>query len=280
MTERFGWIIGAVVAGLALAQPARAQDMIPGGEEQWKFFAGGILARIDSGIGLDGTINNGTVIDLNSPNGNKNITNVVLGAQWRPASKHRISAMYFQSSRTRTLSIGQTVNIGNDTLVPPTTLDANAKNRFIFATYEYSFVKNENIEFAGLIGAYLNKFSADLSGTANVRSGGSTSTVTRAVAYRPSVTVPMPLIGASVDWFATPALTLGASLSGLKAKIGDVDGSVYVATVSAEYMFTRNLGAGLAYMHTDANVDITKSSFVGTIDWKNDNLLLFATLKF
>jgi hypothetical protein len=40
------------------------------------------------------------------------------------------------------------------------------------------------------------------------------------------------------------------------------------------------LGAGLAYMHTDANVNITKSSFNGRVDWRNDNLLLYATLKF
>jgi hypothetical protein len=66
----------------------------------------------------------------------------------------------------------------------------------------------------------------------------------------------------------------------LKAKIGDVKGSVFVATASAEYMFTRNLGAGLAFMHTSADVDVAKSNFTGSIDWRNNNLLLFATLKF
>ena len=88
------------------------------------------------------------------------------------------------------------------------------------------------------------------------------------------------MIGASIDWFATPALTIGGSLSGLKAKIGDIDGGVYVATVSAEYMFTRNFGAGLSFMHSEVDVDVIKPSFTGSVDWTNDNLLLFAILKF
>lgn len=269
-----------IAAGLGLAAPAQADEMIPGGQEKWKFTVGGIVARIDSGIGVDGTTQNGTLIDLGAGPGKKEATSFLLGAQWRIADNHRLTGLFFNTSRNRSLSFDKSVTIGEDTLVPPTTLASRSKNNFLFVTYEYSFVRNEDVEIAGLLGAYLNKFSVDLSGTANVRNSGGTTTVTRTVDYRPSVTVPMPLVGASIDWFATPELTLGASLSGLKAKIGDVDGGVYVAMVSAEYMFTRNLGAGLAFMHTDADVDVTKKNFVGSIDWKNDNLLLYATVKF
>ena len=45
-------------------------------------------------------------------------------------------------------------------------------------------------------------------------------------------------------------------------------------------MFTRNFGVGLTYMHTSAKVDVTKKTFDGRINWKNDNLLLSAVLKF
>ena len=280
MQIKGSWSFATLLLATVAAAPARAEDFIPGGEEQFKFTIGGVLASINSSIGIDGATNNGTLIDLNGPTGNKNATSVVLGATWRPASNHRISGMFFQTKKTRSLAFGQTVTIGDDSLVPPTTLATTAKNRFLFATYEYSFVKKNDIEIAGLLGAYLNKFSADLTGTATVKNSIGTTTVNKTVDYRPSVTVPMPLIGASLNWHASPQITLGTSLSGLKAKIGDVDGSVYVVTASAEYMFTRNFGAGLAYMHANANVDINKRSFVGTIDWKNDNVLLYATAKF
>ena len=280
MRRQVAFACGALVAGLAFAVPAHADDLIPGGEESWKITVGGVLARINAGVGLNGTTNNGSVIDLDGPDGRKNATTFLLGAEWRFAPRHRLSGLFFNTNKKRELSLKNPVNIGNDQLVPPTSLASEAKNRFLFVTYEYSFVKNQDVELSGLIGAYVNKFTANLKGTATVKNSDGTTTANKAVAYEPSVTVPMPLIGASIDWFATPALTLGGSLSGLKAKIGNVDGSVYVATVSAEYMFTRNIGAGLAFMHTDANVDVTKKSFNGTIDWKNDNVLLYATFKF
>ncbi len=280
MKTRVSLAFATLLLATVASAPLRAEDLIPGGEEQFKITAGGILAWINSGIGVDGSTSNGTVIDLDSPNGSKRANNFVLGAEWRIASRHRVGAIYFTTSKDRQLSFNQSVTIGDETLVPPTTLASTSRNRFIFATYEYSFVKNKDVELSGLLGAYVNRFSADLTGTATVQNSNGQTTVNKSVTYTPSVTVPMPLIGGSVDWFVSPRVTLGASLSGLKAKIGDVNGSVFVATASAEYMFTRNLGAGLAFMHTSADVDITKPSFTGSVDWRNDNLLLFATLKF
>jgi hypothetical protein len=270
----------ALIAVSALAQPVLAGDLIPGGEEKFKITLGGILANIDSGIGLDGTTSNGTVLDLDGINSNKKVANVVFGAQWRPGSRHRIGAMYFSTKKDRSVSFDQPITVGDDTLIPPTTLNSTSKNKFIFGTYQYSFVKKPTLEIAGLLGAYVNKFSAEISGTATVSNSSGVTTVNKTVDYKPSVTVPMPLIGASVDWYISPAFSVNGSLSGMRAKIGDVDGSVYVATVGSEYMFTRNFGAGLTFMHTRANVDVTKKTFNGRIEWKNDNLLLFALLKF
>jgi hypothetical protein len=269
-----------LVLGTGLAHPVLAADLIPGGEEHVRLTFGGIVARIDSGIGIDGTTADGSLLDLEGVSGKREIGNVVVGAEWRIAPRHRINGIFFRTSKNRALSFNQTVTIGDDTLVPPTTLASKSKNNFVFATYQYSFVKNKDVELSGLIGAYVNKFSADLTGNATVTNSGGTTTINKAVAYRPEVTVPLPLVGASVNWFASPRVTLGASLSGMKAKIGDIDGSVYVATVSVEYMFTRNIGAGVSYMHTDADVDVTRNNFVGAIDWTNDNLLGYVLLKF
>lgn len=280
MQIRVSLAFATLLLATMASAPLRAEDLIPGGEEKFKITAGGILAWINSGVGVNGTVNNGTIVDLDSPDGNKNANNFVLGAEWRIAPRHRIAGIYYTTSKDRQLSFNQSVTIGDETLVPPATLESTSRNRFLFATYEYSFVKNKDVELSGLLGAYVNKFSADLTGTATVVNSNGQTTINKSVAYRPSVTVPLPVIGASIDWFASPRITLGASLSGLKAKIGDVNGSIYVATASAEYMFTRNLGAGLAFMHTDLDVDVTKSTFNGAVNWTNDNLLLYATLKF
>lgn len=274
--------VAFVTLGVGSASAAQAEELIPGGEEKFKIVAGGVLAWIDSSVGVNGTTGTGSVIDLDGPNSDKSANNFILGAQWRMAPRHRLSALYFTTRKERTLSFDQTITIEDDTLVPPTTLSSEARNRFIFATYQYSFVRNKDVELAGLIGAYINKFTVDLAGTATVQNtnNGVTSTVTRSVAYDPGFTVPLPLIGGSIDWFATDRLTLGASLSGLKAKIGDVDGSVFVATASVEYMFTRNIGGGLSFMHANLDVDVTKKNFNGQLDWKNNNLLAYVLVKF
>jgi hypothetical protein len=272
--------LGVVVVGMAFARPALAAEPIPPGEEQFKFIIGGVVARIDAGIGVNGTTSDGTVVDLESPQGDKSATTWMLGGTWRPGSRHRISGMYFRTSKDRTLQFDETITIGDDTLIPPTTLESKSSNNFLFATYRYSFVKNPDVEIAAQLGAYINNFDIDLTGNATVSNGTGGTQVTRSVAYSPGVTVPMPLIGATIDWYATPNFSLGAGLSGLKAKIGDVDGSIYVATVSAEYMFTRNFGAGVSFMHTDLDVDVTKANFNGALNWNNDNLLFYGILKF
>jgi hypothetical protein len=282
MDRKSGITFAIAAILLAAAQPVLAEEMIPPGEEQFKFFAGGVLAWIDSGVGVNGTVSTGSLIDLEADGAGKNANNFILGGQWRFAPRHRISGMYFTTRKERSVSFDQTVTIGDDTLVPPTTLSSDSRNRFLLVDYRYSFVKNEDVELAGVLGAYINKFTVDLAGNANVQNNtnGTITTTNRAVSYSPGVTVPMPLIGGSIDWFVTPRFTIGGSLSGLKAKIGDVDGSIYVAAVSAEYMFTRNLGGGISFMHADLDVDVTKPNFNGELNWKNDNLLAYLLLKF
>jgi hypothetical protein len=257
-----------------------APELIPGGEEQFKVTFGGMIAQIGSSIGINGATNVGTEIDLGANSGKK-ANSFILGGEWRIGSRHRVTGLYFSTKKDRSLSFNQSIIIGDDTLLPPTALGAVSRNRFVLGTYQYSFLKNKDIELAGVLGAYVNKFSADISGTAKVQNvvNGTTTIVTRSVAYSPGFTVPMPTIGASIDWFISPRFTLGASLSGLKAKIGDINGGIFVGSAKAEYMFTRNIGAGLSYMHADLDVKVTKPSFTGNVKWKNDNFLAYVLLK-
>jgi hypothetical protein len=269
--------LAAMPLALVLMAPAaRAADFIPGGEEQFKLTAGGVLASFDSNVSLNGTTDDGVPIDLGGDGRSKRANNFVLGAQWRFLGRSRLTGLYFTTKKERSVTYNNSITVDDTTYDPPITLDATTRNTFIFATYEYSFVKKDNIEIAGLIGLYLNKFKVDVSGTAQ----GENGPVSGAINYNPSATVPMPLIGASLDWYITPQFSVQGSLSGLKAKIGNIDGSVYVATVGAEYMFTRNLGLGLSFMHTRANVDVTKDNFDGSIDWTNNNFLFYAVAKF
>jgi hypothetical protein len=51
-----------------------------------------------------------------------------------------------------------------------------------------------------------------------------------------------------------------------------------MAGALTDYMLTRNLGIGVRYMYSDLSVDVTKSSFNGSIDWKSSAVSLYAKL--
>jgi hypothetical protein len=127
---------------------------------------------------------------------------------------------------------------------------------------------------AGLIGFYGANFKYKLDAT------GNESPNPRSASRDVSTTVPLPLIGASVDWYLNPRWKISGFVEGIKANIGDVDGHAFVAAVSTDYMFTRNLGAGARYMYSDASVDVSKSGFNGSIDWRMNSWSLYAKLLF
>ena len=95
-----------------------------------------------------------------------------------------------------------------------------------------------------------------------------------------STTVPLPLIGVTLDWYINPRWKMSANVEGLKANIGDADGSVFVAGAATEFMLVRNFGIGLAYMYSDVNVDVSKSDFNGNLTWKMNSVRAYAQFKF
>jgi hypothetical protein len=78
----------------------------------------------------------------------------------------------------------------------------------------YAFVKTPDVEIAGVLGLSASRFTFDLAAT-------TVEATPRAFINSSSTTLPLPLVGASLDWYAAPRLLLGTSLTGLKAKIGD-----------------------------------------------------------
>ncbi|TPE63714.1 hypothetical protein FJQ54_02340 [Sandaracinobacter neustonicus] len=265
--------VAVITAALAAAAPAAAAEPVTGGEERFSVAIGGVLTRFDTNVRIDGTVNDGSLIDLERDGLDKETNNLVVSGTWRPGARHRISGTYFGSSRSGSRTLDQSIEVGDQLIPAGSKLDVTAKERYLFADYAYSIVKTEDVEIAGVLGLYASRFSFDLAAT-------TTEAQPRNFSNSSSTTVPLPLIGASVDWYATPSLQLKASLTGLKAKIGDVDGSVWLLSTGAEYMFARNFGVGLSFMHTGVNVEVTKPRFRGVIDWNSNNLLFYALARF
>jgi len=228
---------------------------------------GGIVNQFDTPLKLNGNTDNGSNLNLEGNGLKKNLSSFEAGGAWRFLSRHRIDVQYFSAKRSGTQTYNNEITIRDNVYPIGATVSVEAKDNFLLADYRYSFVKTDEVEFAGLLGFNGGQFKFNVSATGNdlLHDTGTLNTST-------STTVPLPLIGASVDWYINPRWKVSAGVEGIKANIGDVDGRAIVAAASTEYIFTRNLGAGVRYMYSDLSVDVTKSSFDGHVTWRMNKL--------
>jgi hypothetical protein len=261
-------------AGPALAQDFMSQDFIKGGDDILTLDLGGILNQFNTTVRLDGQGVRGDNINLENDGLKKNLSSFEASGTWRFLSRNRIDLLYFQANRTGTHTTDREINIDGNVIPVNFALDAQAKDLFLLADYRFSFVKTEVVEVAGALGFYGGqfKYTLDASGT---QQGHHVNINTTA-----STTVPMPLIGLTLDWYIDPRWKISANVEGIKAHIGNVDGSTVVAGAATEYMLTRNFGLGLAYMYSDVSVDVTKGNFNGNLGWKMNSARAYGQLKF
>ena len=268
--------IALAASVMALAQPVLAQDFIPGGKETFTLNLGGIVNQFNTSVGLNGGGQVGTPIDLESNGLQRSLSSLELSGTWRFTERNRLDFLYFGAKRSGSRQTATDITVGGQVIPAGFSVSAEVKDQFLVADYRYSFLKSESLEVAGLLGLYGGWFDINVTGS-GTRSGAS-SPVT--IGSSASTTVPLPLLGASLDWYLQPRWKVSTSLAGMSAKVGSVDGSMTVFTLGTDYMFTRNWGMGASYMYAKLDADVTKSGFNGNLNWSNNSLMLYATMKF
>jgi len=264
-------------AALAAASTAHAADftstdyLVPG-EESFILDLGGIVNQFDTSLRLDGQSTRGSDINLERNGEAKNLSSFEAAATWRFLHRHRVDLQYFDTKRSGSRDYAGEIDLGEATFPVGANLSVKAKSQLFNADYRYSFVKTPEWEFAGLVGFYGGKFTYDLDATG--QSGNAQATFNRSV----STTVPLPLLGATFDWYIDKQWKLSGQFQGMKANIGDVDGHAYLAGASLEYMLWRNFGIGTRYLYSDVNADVSKSDFHGNLSWKMNSWSLYAKL--
>lgn len=264
-------------AFLLVAGGAAAQDtagFIKPGEDTLTINLGGILNNFDTTVQFDGQTNKGTKINLEGSDLAKSQTSFYASATWRFFPNHRIDAQYWQSNRSASKQASSDIVIDGNVIPIGASMSVDNKVQFFTADYRYSFVKNDQLEIAGVLGIYGGQFNYDLSAS------GSADKVSKTVSKNASTTVPLPLIGATLDWYIDPRWRVSADITGMKAKVGDVDGSVLLAAASTDYMLLRNLGVGARYMYSNVSATVTKSSFNGDLTFRTNSISLYAKMMF
>src|SRR5258708_4413980 len=260
----------------AAAQDFMSQQFIKQGDEMLTLNLGAILNQFGTSASLNGPGLDGSRTNLESSGLKKSLSSFDAGGTWRFLSRNRIDVLYFSANRSGSKSIDRELNIDGVVVPVNSTLSAQAKNQFVDVDYRFSFIKNDTYEVAGLLGLYGGQYKFNFSATRPIEGGGQMSVLNQTT----STTVPLPLIGATLDWYVNPRWKISGSASGIKAHIGNVDGSAVVAGVNTEYMLVRNFGIGAGYLFTKLNADVTKNSFNGNLDSKMNSVSLFGQFKF
>ena len=264
----------ALGSAQALAQDFMSQNFIKPGQETFTLNLGGIINQFNTSLQLNGQTHSGSNIDLESSGLKDSLTSFYVSGTWRFLDRHRIDLEYFSTKRSGGRDLSREITIRDEVFPIGASVSTEARDNFLLGDYRYSFIKNDNVEVAGLIGIYGGQFKFRVTAT------GNGVTDTRTIDTSASTTVPMPLLGGSVDWYVNPQLKFAAFIAGMKANINDIDGSALVTGASAEYMIVRNLGLGLRYMYSDVDVDINKSRFNGSTTWRMNSVSLYAKLLF
>jgi len=255
-------------AALASGAAQAVEGLIAPGEEKFNLRLGGIVHRFDSKLALAGP-QRSREFDLEDVAGAQHErTSVWAEGTWRFASRHRLGIQAFGGKRENQRAISQDIELEDRTIPVNTVLNTEVKTTFVIANYQYSFMKNEKMEIAGLLGLYTAQFRFKFGATQPL------------VDIDRKTTAPLPVLGASIDYHINPRWTVSGLLEGLKLKIGDVEGRVLNFTLATDYMLTRNFGLGAGYNATALKVDVHKSGFNGEVKWATDGLFVFGQARF
>jgi hypothetical protein len=244
------------------------QGLIKQGEERFKINLGGTLTQNDSSLRLDGSNGQGREVDLEDAGLSDDSTGLFASATWRFASKHRIGLQTFSIRRDGSATTAETIGLGDQSVPAGTSLSADSEARFLIANYQYSFIKNDSLELAGMIGVYAARYKFKFDASSPV------------IDVDRNTDVPLPVIGASLDYYLNPRWTVSIFGEAMKIEIGDVDGRLYYGGISTDYMFTRHFGLGIGYSLSDMQTDVTKGNFEGQINWRITSLFGYAQFRF
>jgi hypothetical protein len=262
--------ITLALAFLAASGPLQAaDDWITPGTETFKLNLGGIINRNNTTLRVDGPNTSGTEFDLEDVAGlEREASSLYAAATWRFAPNHRVGFQYYEARRTASKTIDRTLVIEDQVIPINTKLSTEHDSAFLILNYQYSFVRNEKLEFAGLLGLYGARNNYRFSATLPV------------VDVSASTTVPLPVIGASLDYFVNPRWTVSLYAEGLSVSMGQVEGRMYFAGISTDYMLTRNFGLGVGYNATSMTVQAGEDEFSGKLGWRQGSFFGYAQLRY
>lgn len=276
------WLPALLLTSFAMSAWAEGQDLMIDAsrgpnllEDAFQVSLGTYIVSADTTIRLDATNEDtGTSVDWDRVVGGGDASRFRLEGAWRFGERHKLRAMWFDYSRSRTEALDREIEWGDE--VFPVSAEATAKTQFSIyeVAYEYAFLKRETLELTGTAGIHWTQYKATLSATVNGVSG------TREASDSAKLDAPLPVVGVRGLWRIHNNFWLDGAVQYFALQYDIYDGSILDSRIGVLWQPSKWVGIGLGYNRFDVDVDLDDNDFRGKFEWVYDGPQLFYNVSF
>jgi hypothetical protein len=254
-------VVTSLFFGNTSVRGADASDPL---ESTFTLSLGTYLIDADTDVTLDGKAGmDGTPIDWEKTFGDGSLSRFRVDAQWRFAERHKLRALWFNSTRSESRTSDREIDWGDETFPVNTRVKGEIEYDIYQLAYEYAFWRRDTYEVSASIGAYYAQFDSSLSATIS-DAGGTTQ---RKIAGDASLDAPLPVLGLRGQWVLPYDLNLDVSGQWFALSLDDYSGDLQDYRATLTWQPKTWLGIGIGYDWFSANVDADKTNFRGSLDW-------------
>lgn len=273
-----GWLPALLLTSFAMSASAEGQDVIMTGTsgrpnlltDPFTVSLGTFILNSDIEVRLDGTSGSGTRVDWDREFGGGDENRFRLDGAWRFAERHKVRAMWFDYSRTKTRTIGDRIDWGDATFPPSASVTSDSKFSIFEIAYEYSFLRRENFELAGSFGIHNASWEATLSSTVN----------NAQISDKADFNAPLPVFGLRGLWHVGGDFWLDAVAQYFSLSYEEYDGSILDTRVGVLWQPSRWVGLGIGYNRFKVDFQMDGGNFNGDLVWTYDGPQLFYNVSF
>lgn len=264
---------------LLLASPAALADEAPNLlTDEFQVALGTFAISSEPTVQLKGEAGTGDKVNFDEKLGGGDAQRLRLDSHWRfgDSGRHKVKLIAFSLSRNRSSTIDEEFEWGGDVYPVDATVDAEFKFSVIEAAYEYAFWKRENYEIDGSIGLHYTSLDAKLKAEASSSGGILTADLDNSA----SVDAPLPVIGLRGMWDLSHDFWLDATAQFFALSFDNFDGNLQDYRVLVTWQPNKWAGVGVGYNRFSMDVDVSKDSFDGSLDWTYSGPIIYYSVSF
>jgi hypothetical protein len=238
--------------------------------EKFSVSLGIFVTSRDTQTRLDGEIpGDGTDVDVENDLGFDASDSVFrIDGYYRFNEKHRLDFSWFDLSRTASKTIQKDIEWDGEIYPIDTVIDAGLDLNIYKLAYTWSFMRREK----GYLGASIGFYVADVGHSITAEEIGQSSSR--------GVTAPLPVVGIRGQYDFAEKWSLRGSAEIFAFDYGDFSGSLHDMYAGLDYQAFQNVAIGVGFNSVRFDLDVSKTNFLGNLDWRYDGGLLFFKFNF